>query len=625
MGKAKKKRQSGARVDPTGVSCEENGSGDQEVPRSEEEVISNITEQLLSSNSETKVCGCQSLSNLTSDKLIKKLVILKKIVRVLGPLLLESDKMVTIAAAGALRNISALDPDTADEMVKQDVMTPIEQFFTKFHSFPPDQLKEDDISLLTEVVNLVWNLVEASPTAYSQFTGSNLLELALSLLSLQSSILLVMAVLSLLAAACDQNKKTSEKVLQHGQQIESLLAHPSSSRIRINSCLLLVTALDEGILQHSTFPKLMQTINTTISLDSRKQICDWSSSAPVTEADDEAEMDVDLGDADFKLKECEDTLLSQQTCLEILTNLCSLGEEGADWEAVDSDDEATEEIEDDIVDSTPGEGVENVNAAPPTLVEAVVGLKLVPEILLKANPLPENVLAILNSSIKGRKLMREHENLRTRTFLCLSNFMESLDLDDLGGKASLLSTWNSLGTIIVQSKDEKLLEAASSCMRSVTSKLCKFCDKNDWTLTQSDLEALVKVAEHSEIVEVRMNMVNVIGDICVMLSKSLKETATIDVFSLLVGWIVEGGCKDPDLRVVAESLDKLFDAFSEDDTDIVFFRLNLLARLRGLAPSIRIKLSQQKRHLSEESLGLVGMARLNLQRFIKYKEKRQKS
>merc|ERR1711872_1164774 len=101
------------------------------------------------------------------------------------------------------------------------------------------------------------------------------------------------------------------------------------------------------------------------------------------------------------------------------------------------------------------------------------------------------------------------------------------------------------------------------------------------------------VAEHSEIVEVRMNMVNVIGDICVMLSKSLKETATIDVFSLLVGWLVEGGCKDPDLRVVAEALDKLFDAFSEDHTDTVFFQLNFLPKLSGVQNSMRVKMAQQ--------------------------------
>merc|ERR1719369_1444136 len=131
-------------------------------------------------------------------------------------------------------------------MVKQDVITPIEQFLINFQTTmtSSEELKQDDISLLTEIVNLLWNLVEASPTAYSLFTGSKLLEFAISLLSSQSNILLVMGVLSLLAAACDQDKESSQKVLQHCQTIENLISHPSSPRIRINSCLLLMTAQD---------------------------------------------------------------------------------------------------------------------------------------------------------------------------------------------------------------------------------------------------------------------------------------------------------------------------------------------------------------------------------------------
>merc|ERR1719474_619576 len=86
-------------------------------------------------------------------------------------------------------------------------------------------------------------------------------------------------------------------------------------------------------------------------------------------------------------------------------------------------------------------------------------------------------------------------------------------------------------------------------------------------LTENELEALVQVGQTTQVVEVRMNLVHIIGDITVMLSKSLQETGCADVFKVLVGWLVDGGCKDPDLRVVAESLDKLFDAFSEDDTD----------------------------------------------------------
>ena len=82
--------------------------------------------------------------------------------------------------------------------------------------------------------------------------------------------------------------------------------------------------------------------------------------------------------------------------------------------------------------------------------------------------------------------------------------------------------------------------------------------------------------------------------------------------------------KDPDVRVVAESLDKLFDAFSEDHTDAIFFPLNLITKLRGILNALKIKMAAQKKELSQDDLGVINMAKLNLQRFIKYKEKRPK-
>jgi len=316
----------------------------------------------------------------------------------------------------------------------------------------------------------------------------------------------------------------------------------------------------------------------------------------------------------------EELLGSQQTALEILTNLCSTGED-EQWQNTDSDDE--DEIED--VEDMDDEGVENVNAASPQFTEAVTSLKLFSTILEKANPLPENVAEILKSSKKGRKVLKDYESIRIRTFLCLSNLLESLSLDDVGGAEVLFSTWNSLGNILVQSKEEKLLESASSCMRSVTSKLCRSPEGAAvMNLSEKELEAIVQVGQTTQVAEIRMNMVNIIGDIAVMLSANVKETATATIFRVLVGWLVDGGCKDPDVRVVAESLDKLFDAFSEDHTDAIFFPLNLITKLRGILNALKIKMAAQKKELSQDDLGVINMAKLNLQRFIKYKEKRPK-
>lgn len=69
----------------------------------ESEIISNITEQLQSANPEDRVCGLQSLANLTASAAVRELVLSGRLVRVAAPLLIDEDDMVRQAAAGALR------------------------------------------------------------------------------------------------------------------------------------------------------------------------------------------------------------------------------------------------------------------------------------------------------------------------------------------------------------------------------------------------------------------------------------------------------------------------------------------------------------------------------------------
>ena len=84
---------------------------------------------------------------------------------------------------------------------------------------------------------------------------------------------------------------------------------------------------------------------------------------------------------------------------------------------------------------------------------------------------------------------------------------------------------------------------------------------------------------------------------------------------------METGARDADLKVVAESLDKVFDIFGEDDSDPVFAELRLLPKLAQILPGMKVKMNAQKKGLGE-SFAVVAMAKTNLQRFIKYKEKR---
>lgn len=627
MGKAKKRRSgAGKRSHPIGLGDEDadelNGLSSPQQP-DESTVVTNITEQLQATNPEDRVCGLQSLGNLTASPGVRQLVLEGRLVRIAGPLLLDEDAMVRQAAAGALRNLSGLDPDTAEEMVRQDIMTTLTGYFQKYRRSGTDEKQQSsEACVLVECLNLLWHLVEASPAALATFNQEGLLHILLPLISQDTEPALVLGSLNALAAASDSNPAAAEGVRECLPQLEGILVSSPALTTRLTAGLVMCNVLGESIVTSPSFPVLASTLAQGLGQNSRQLVCQLSSSAPVTE---EQEMEVEEGGAsdgwtaDKSFRECEDSLRAQQIALEILTNLCTTEDEEEAWQDNPSDQEDDGDDDNDAEEAA-GDG----GAVSPVVLEAVLSHNLVSLVLERANSLPENVVQVLNSTAKGRSIVKSYDELQNRAFLCFSNLAGCLSVDDVGGAASLHQTWTSLGTLCLQAQDTKsasLLESSSSCLRAVTSKLVsdpagsKLID-----LTPADVDAFVQVAQQSEVVNIRVNFVHILGDLAVLAAK--QDASRAAVLGLLATWLLEVAARDTDLRVVAEALDKTFDAFSEDDTDEVFAKHQLLPKLRQIAHGLKIKLSQQKRSLGPEGYAIVSMASLNLKRFIKYKEKR---
>lgn len=65
-------------------------------------------------------------------------------------------------------------------------------------------------------------------------------------------------------------------------------------------------------------------------------------------------------------------------------------------------------------------------------------------------------------------------------------------------------------------------------------------------------------------------------------------------FQIIGKFLLDAAAGDPELWVIAESLDCIFDVFGEDDTDKVAHDIGLVDKLRGLAPSLKNKASAIK-------------------------------
>ena len=89
-------------------------------------------------------------------------------------------------------------------------------------------------------------------------------------------------------------------------------------------------------------------------------------------------------------------------------------------------------------------------------------------------------------------------------------------------------------------------------------------------LSQSDVEKMLITGAASTDIGVRMNIVNIAGNIAMLhINKTVQPSTEAQTAQLtpIIHFLLEAAARDVDLRVVAESLDKIIDIFTEDETD----------------------------------------------------------
>jgi len=622
MGKTRKSRKAfKARDDPVGLDSAiaelEDGMEKEFGVAGDESIIENIIEQLKSVNPEDRICGCHSLASLTSRQGVREKALQSKVVRICGPLLNDADQQVVQAAAGCLHNLSCEGGEVVDQLVKQDVLTSLTSLLEKYRGAGGQEVIDKNIKILIEAFGLMWNLMEQSQAAINIFNKQNLLDIILQFLDIKYPSSIVLVSLSLLATACDNNITAQKQMAPHYCTLTTLLeCESSTNQIKVTTAVVILNLLKSQIYNNPVFPSIMSVVSGCLAINSSLIVSELSSSSAIEE--ENGEMEVEGASDESRVskagEQCKNILKSQVLALEIIANL-TCQEDGEDSVENLSDDED--------FDDEANSGFEEESSANPAFIEAVVAHKILEAILLRANDLPANIKELLSSSKEGKTVIKLHKQLVVNSFLCLSNLVDTLTMDQLGGSESLYKTWTGLGTISCQKdlEDCKLVEAATSAMRSATSKLCKDAEGgNLFNLAPEDLDNLVAVYANSQ-ASIRTNVVNIVGDLAGLATKTLSNSNSVEILSILGVWLVDNAAKDENLRVVAEALDKLFDIFAEDDSDEIFAALKLLQKLRSILSPLKSRIGQNKRSLGED-LPIVNMAKTNLQRFIKYKEKR---
>jgi len=632
MGKVRKQKQKASRVDPVGLDSAiaelQHGMDQEELANGKEAgAVETMMAQLQSVNIEDKVCGCHTLSRHSSNPSFVGAALHAQVARATAPFLLENDPVLRLAAVGALKNLSSHHPDTAEGLVGQDMMTPLSLFLTSLPSnWSPNtsNSKEDPFtSALVQALDLLWNLVEASPTALQMFNERGLVEVVSRLASphLHHPSLL-QAALSCLASATDSNPPAIQALQGRSQDFLELCSSGPSLLARATASILLIHLHGSAIFSSPpAFSAILEVASLALSSDP----CSTLASVAKIGGDEEDEgMEVENGGdgrEEAGVKVAHDILAAQHTVLELLVNLTGLGdeEEGGDcgWEdEEDLEDDFDEEVE---------EGQEKRVDANPVLVEAIVSRGLLARVAAMAADLAEETRLSLSKRRGGKDLLSQHTALRTRALLCLSNLTELLSLEEQGGASNLHNTWTHLGSLCLSAASqlgEDLQEAATAALRAATSKLCAEPEgRKLFHLNASDLKQILDLYTRLGVASTRANIVQVVGEVAGVAALAVGDTTSQEVLAGLSNWLLETGAKDESLVVSGEALDKFIDVFSEDTQDALFARLGLLQKTRHALNAFKVRLDQQKGQIGS-ALPLLKQVRSNLQRFVKYKQKR---
>lgn len=189
MGKTRKPRYRSKKSNPVGIPSLRDISLNEELNSDEhpEGALAAIRDQLQSSSTEEKMCGLQAMAFLSLNQKKAAAMCEGDIIRISVPLLVDPNKNIRNAVAGALRNISICGVDICEILVEQDILTPLLTLINEYTNavdWVPaidrsiahvDQLDIAGDTFL-QAVNLVWNLCESTSVALQHFNQANILE-----------------------------------------------------------------------------------------------------------------------------------------------------------------------------------------------------------------------------------------------------------------------------------------------------------------------------------------------------------------------------------------------------------------------------------------------------------------
>ncbi|CRK86711.1 CLUMA_CG000544, isoform A [Clunio marinus] len=640
MGKTKKGKPKPHKSNPTGLvsmrelEMDENGSTGGP--------INSIIEQLQSVNSDEKMCGLQALSTLCQREYNIQSIVDSEIVRIAAPMLVDHDLNVRHATAGALRNFSAVSVEICENLVEQDVFTPLLILLNQYvnNDWLPTKEKRSDTldqksDTFLQAVNIVWNLCESTSVALEYFNQSQLLQNFVRCLNYELfGMDIAISVGQCLLVISEDNAAAWKVLIDHNSDFQNLLKIDGDFQIVMLRTLVAGIISNVPALLMQNLKLVIEALSKTIEINHRTVLNEITSKLPLNETDgpqieviDEEMAEESEADASFRrfkeecpteldneIKNVAYLLSAQRISSEVLSNICTPeDDEGMDEDFDDKSD--AESVHDyDVTQQAQQNGNQvGGDKIPVEIAEAIKAHQVVEKLWARAQLLPENVQQILAECEKN--LWKRQNSLRVSSLLCLHNLCNCMTIEDLGGATAIYNVWLDLGQQIFQThQDPATVEAATSLMRATLDHLKKSPELFE-QVSENDLHLILDGVKDCEKSEVRANWLRMLGTLGCLLKENLVKK--------IVEFVLDATLKENDVWTLSESLDSFMDIFSDNDWNQIVDDLNVILKSRELEKILKTKMRQQKRELGDRYSSILTV-RTNLTRFCKYLENQQK-
>ncbi|KAL5467505.1 hypothetical protein EMCRGX_G031746 [Ephydatia muelleri] len=308
-----------------------------------------------------------------------------------------------------------------------------------------------------------------------------------------------------------------------------------------------------------------------------------------------------------KFADVEAMLSSQQLALELVINISSM-EDDDQWDDAEEEEEEECEVDMEVDDKTPP----HTSTPPAEVISSLAEFGLFAKVWKICCSVNQHTYKLCETVENGEEIAKIMNTLQGRSLCAFQNLLTVLPHDALGGKNHLVGVWRSL-LELMQSGGQFLHPDA---LAEVMGALIENCSAHgSLGIMAEDLHYLCQLGLTSLNPRVRSSVMRLLGTVGKM---AVLDPRPLGLLNVIGATLRDCVSQDPQLWVVSQALDSVFDVFGEDNCPVTLYQtLGLPSVLKSAASTFKSRMVSERDDVKPH-LRVVKTAHSNLRAFMQY-------